>query len=137
MTLNSIGDLAQSHLLRRQNGDLKAKMATLIEELSTGRASDVSRHLSGSYSYLADIDRNLTLLDGYETATSEANTLTRSMQDALEGFQTVAGDLGAALISTAGSNLAQLAESVSARAGGDLQIMLDKLNTSVAGRFLF
>lgn len=137
MTLNSIGDLAQSHLLRRQNGDLKARMATLIEELSTGRAADISRHLSGSYSYLADIDRNLALLDGYETATSEAKVFTQSMQDALDGFQAVGSDLGAALISTAGSNLPQVAETVSARAGEDLNIMLAKLNTNVAGRFLF
>ena len=72
MTTTTIGDLAQSYLLRRQNTDLKSRLNTLVEELSSGRTADIARHLSGSYSYLADVERNLSLLDGYNSATSEA-----------------------------------------------------------------
>ncbi|WP_136636002.1 flagellin [Pseudooceanicola onchidii] len=137
MSINTIGDLAQSYLLRRQNGDLKAQMGTLIEELSSGRTSDVARHLSGSYSYLADVERNLSLLEGYDSATNEARLFTDTMQNALEGFQKVASDLGLDLITASQSNMAPIITAISDRAAGDLDVMLSKLNTNIGGRFLF
>ena len=137
MTFTTIGDLAQSYLLRRQNSDLKAQLGSLVEELASGRTSDVARHLSGSYSYLADVERNLSLLDGYSSATNEARLFTDTMQNALDGFQEVSSTLGLDLISAAQSNMPQVISSISTRAAGDFDIMLSKLNTSVGGRFLF
>ena len=137
MTLVTIGDLAQSYMLRRQNGDLKAQLGTLVEELSSGRTSDVARHLSGSYSYLADVERNLSLLQGYESATNEARLFTDTMQNALEGFQAVSSNLGLDLISASKSNMPQVVNTISIRAREDLGSMLAKLNASAGGRFLF
>ncbi|MGB2199802.1 MAG: flagellin [Pseudooceanicola atlanticus] len=137
MTLTTIGDLAQSYLLRRQNGNLKAEMSTLIEELSSGRTADVAKHLSGSYSYLADVERNLSLLDGYSSATNEARLFTQTMQDALEGFQTVSSDLGNTLMSSGRSNMPQIVSSASHRAGEDFAVMVSKINTNIGGRSLF
>lgn len=137
MTFTTIGDLAQSYLLRRQNSDLKAQMSTLVEELSSGRAVDIARHLSGSYSYLADVDRNLSLLEGYDSATSEAALFTQTMQDALDGFQTLAGDLGLALVSASQSHLHQAVTNTSARAVEDFGALIGRLNTTIGGRSLF
>lgn len=137
MTLNTVGDLAQSYLLRKQNGDLKSQLGTLVEELASGRTADVSQHLSGSYAYLADVERTLSLLEGYTTATSEAQLFTDTMQTALEGFQSISSSLGLDLITAAQSGLPDIGSSVSLRAKGDLDAMIGKLNTSDGGRFLF
>jgi flagellar hook-associated protein 3 FlgL len=137
MALTTIGDLAQSFLLRQRNTDLKAQLGTLVAELSSGRTADVARHLSGSYSYLADVERNLALLEGYSSATNEARLFTDTMQDALDGFQTVSSTLGLDLMSAAQSGMPQVIANLSARATGDLGVMLSQLNTSVGGRFLF
>lgn len=137
MSLTTIGDLAQSFVLRRQNTDLKSQMNSLVQELSSGRTSDLARHLSGSYSYLADVERSLSLLEGYNSATNEARLFTQTMQDALEGFQNVASDLGLALMSSAQSNLAQAVNTTSARARDDFGALVNRLNTNIGGRALF
>jgi flagellar hook-associated protein 3 FlgL len=136
MSITTIGDLAQSYLLRRQNTDLKAQIGTLVEELSSGRASDVARHLSGSYAYLADLERNLSLLDGYDSATNEARLFTDTMQNALEGFQNVSSQLGRDLISASQSNIPEVITTVSQRSVGDMGVLLGQLNSAVGGRFL-
>lgn len=137
MSITTIGDLAQSYLLRRQNTDLKSQIGTLVEELSSGRASDVARHLSGSYAYLADLERNLSLLDGYDSATNEARLFTDTMQNALEGFQNISSQLGRDLISASQSNIPEVVTTVSQRSAGDLGVLLGQLNSAVGGRFLF
>jgi flagellar hook-associated protein 3 FlgL len=137
MSLTTIGDLAQSYMMRSQNTDLKSQMNTLVQELSSGRTADLARHLSGSYSYLADVDRNLSLLEGYESATNEAKLFTQTMQDALDGFQTVVSDLGLALMSSAQSNLPEAVSTTSTRARDDFGVLIGRLNTTVAGRSLF
>ncbi len=137
MTRVSIGDMAQSFMLRHQNTRLKSHMNTLVQELASGRTADVTRHLSGSYSYLADIERNLTTLDGYATATGEAKVLTGAMQESLNVFQTLATDLGLAAMSSASSYLPEAVQSTSFRAVGDLGRMIAAINTNVAGRALF
>ena len=137
MSLVTIGDLAQSYLLRKQNTDLKVQMGQMVEELASGRTSDVARHLSGSYSYLADVERNLTLIDGYSSATNEARLLADTMQSAMGSFQTVSENLGLDLMTASQSNLGVVANNVSQRATSDMDVMLSKLNTSVGGRFMF
>lgn len=137
MPLVSVGDLAQSFMLRRQNADLKSQLGTLVDELASGRTADVSRHLSGSYSYLADVERNLRLLGGYDSATGEARLFTDAMQDTLDNFQTIVSDLGLSLMSSGRSNLAQAVDTASHRAKEDFEILVNTLNTDVAGRSLF
>lgn len=137
MTSITIGDLAQSFMLRQQNTDLKSRMNQLSQELASGRTADVARHLSGSYSYLADVERNLTLLDTYDAATGEAILFTSTMQDVLERFQGLATDLGSAALTAAGSFLDEAVVSASTRATEDLESMVNALNSTVAGRSIF
>lgn len=133
----TIGDLAQSFMLRQQNTDLKSRMNQFSQELASGRTADVARHLSGSYSYLADVERNLTLLDSYDAATGEAILFTQTMQDVLERFQTLSTDLGSAALTAAGSFLDEAVISASTRATEDLESMVNAVNSTVAGRALF
>ncbi|NIZ10834.1 flagellin [Pseudooceanicola sp. HF7] len=137
MSLISIGDLAQSFMLRQQNTDLKTRMGSLVEELASGKASDIGRHLSGSYSYLSDVDRNLTLLDAYEDATGEAILFTDGMQSVLGRFQDMISELGLASMSASSAGLAEVVNNVSDRAVQDLRVIVSALNTDVAGRTMF
>lgn len=137
MTITTIGDLAQSYIMRRQNSDLNNQLGSLLQELSSGRTADPATHLGGSYSYLADVERSLSLNDGYDTATAEVRVVTDTMQSALEAFQTVSADLGLDMISSAESNIGSVMTTMSERAAGDVGLLLSKMNTSVGGRFLF
>ncbi|MGI3170066.1 flagellin [Pseudooceanicola sp. C21-150M6] len=137
MSLTSIGDLAQSYLLRRHNTDLKSQLTTLAEELASGRAADTGKHLSGSYSYLADVERKLSLLDGYTSTSNEARILSSSMQDTLEGFQNVALELGNSLLSSSQAKMANVTVSASRRAAEDFASLISKINVSVGGRHIF
>lgn len=137
MSLTSIGDLAQSYMMRRQNTALKAQMNQLVQELSSGKTADIARHLSGSYAYLSDIDRNLTLNRAYEDATSEAALFSDGMQAALENFQTVSEGLGLAALSSGSANLAEAVHATTTRAVSDFGLLVTTLNSDQAGRALF
>ena len=56
MKLVSMGDLAQTFALRRQNSSLSAEIAKLTEELASGRTTTPATHLAGDYRYLSDIE---------------------------------------------------------------------------------
>ncbi|MBT9385812.1 flagellar biosynthesis protein FlgL [Pseudooceanicola sp. CBS1P-1] len=137
MTITSIGDLAQSFMLRQQSTDLKTRMNQLVQEFSSGRTADVSRHLSGSYAYLADVERSLSLLQGYDTAASEALTFTDAMQAALENFQTVATGLGLDALSAGNGRLPEAIRNISLSAGGEFSLLVNTMNSQVGGRALF
>lgn len=137
MTRLSIGDMAQGYMLRGHNFRIKEQMNTLVDEMASGRTADVSRHLTGSYSYLSDLERNLTILDGYGTATAEAQVLTATMQGALESFQSFAQNLGAAALTSASTEIPEAVNTVSQRARGDFARMVAALNTTSGGRALF
>lgn len=137
MTRVSIGDMAQGYLLRSHNHRMKEQMTALVEEMSSGRTADISRHLTGSYAYLSDVERKMTVLEGYATATAEAQALTSAMQDALGHFQTLGQNLGNAAVMAAATHVPDAAANVSARARGDFARMVAALNTESAGRSLF
>ena len=134
----SIGDLAQSFMLRRQGTLLKQQMNRLTGELSSGRAADLNRHLSGSFAFLADIENDLTVQASYRTAATEAQFTAAAMQSALDHVQTLTVDLAETAV-TAGTvsgdvaNLGLLAE----QGRNILGSIIGALNTQVAGRAVF
>ncbi|UYV37583.1 flagellin [Rhodobacteraceae bacterium D3-12] len=137
MPLYSIGDMASSFMLRRQNVSMNAELAKLTEEMASGQAADVSKHLNGNYSYLGDVERNLRLLEGFDTAAKEASSFTSAMQSALEKVQQTTTTLSSDLILAGNTNLPQGMEAASNNARGELSAILSALNTNVAGRALF
>jgi len=137
MTRVSIGDMAQSYLLRSHNLRMKEQMTALVEEMSSGRTADISRHLTGSYAYLSDVERKMTVLEGYAAATAEAQVLSSAMQEALGHVQTLGQDLGNAAVTASATHVPEAVASVSGRARGDFARMVAALNTESAGRSLF
>jgi len=137
MSLHSIGDLAQSFVLQRQNTELKSQMARLSAELSSGRTENVTDHLAGNFGHLADIEHDLVLLDARRGTATEARTFTAAMQTALERVQDLAGGLGESAVLTAAAP-GDISLDVTARhARGNLESIVSALNTDVVGRSLF
>lgn len=137
MTMLTIGDMAQTFMLQRQNVQLKQQMNQLTQELASGRTADVADHLSGSYSYLSDIEHGLTVLNGFDTATSEATLFTDIMQRTLGNVQDTVSDLAVSLIATSNTNLIAVFDTVSADARSQMASLVTSMNTNVAGRSLF
>jgi flagellar hook-associated protein 3 FlgL len=104
MGLTALGDRAALFAAQRHNVQLRERLADLTQEMSTGRPSDMVRHLAGDTTPLADLDRRLSQADSYGRAASEAGTRLGAMQLALAEAQGARGDLAGVLITaTAGS----------------------------------
>ncbi|MFT7592729.1 MAG: flagellar hook-associated protein 3 FlgL [Paracoccaceae bacterium] len=137
MNLTSIGDLAQNLLLRNRSAEIKSTIATLTQELSTGQTANVSTHLGGDYTYLSEIDRNLSRLSGFAVAASEAAVLAGASQLALEQVHDVASKLGLDLLTSLPSTLQPARSQATEQAKSGLKTVINALNGSAAGRSLF
>ncbi len=101
MNITSVGDLAQSLMLRRQNADLKADVTRLSTEVTTGQTANIGQHLAGDVSALTGIDSALARLGSYTRAAHEAGFFTGAMQTALSSVQDMATSLAPTFLSTA------------------------------------
>ncbi len=137
MNITSIGDLANSLFLRTRTSEIKNSIATLTQELSTGRTSDVSARLGGDYAYLADIERSLTRLNGYAVASSEAAVQAGTAQLGLERMHEVTASLGTDLLTINPTNLDLVRAHTGEQARSGLETVIAALNGSAGGRSLF
>jgi len=137
MALSSIGDLATGFVLRQQSTLLKQSMARLTQELSSGLATDVTRHLAGDFSSLADVRHRLALLDSHAGAAEQGRVDTGVMQTALSRIGDDAQRLGETALTFAMSPGSNLVAGTAGEARNVLGDMLSALNVSVAGRALF
>ena len=137
MSMISLGDLAQSFMLRRQNTDLKSDLQRLTAEMTTGQASDIGRHIGGDYAPLAGIDASLGQLQGYKAATSEAGLLSGAMQTVLGTVEGMASSLGPLLLAASSAGTATQVNAVGADARQKLGTAVALYNTDVGGRALF
>jgi flagellar hook-associated protein 3 FlgL len=134
MAAVSLGDLAQSFMLRQHNSSLKQELNRLTTELATGQVADVRDVLAGNYSYLTDIERKTELLSGFAVATSEATHFATAMQAALGRFSDLSQTLSSSLLAarTSENNVNTAVE-----ARSTLDTLIGNLNTDAAGRHLF
>lgn len=134
MTAVSLGDLAQSFMLRQRNSALKQDMTRLTTELATGQVADVRDVLAGNYSYLSDIERKTEVLSGFAVATGEATHFASAMQSTLGRFSDIGQTLSNSLL-TLGTNASGVNGAAEARSA--LDSMIGTLNTDIAGRYMF
>ncbi len=116
---------------------LSQNLSQLTEELASGRVADVNEHLGGDISHLLDINRDLTRLDGFDTAIVEAGGIADAMQASLSLVQSTGEDLAAALIKISTGNLNASGTAVTEQAYLGLDTVISALNTTVAGRSLY
>jgi flagellar hook-associated protein 3 FlgL len=137
MSVTSIGDMAQSLILRTRGAALKSSMITLSNELSTGQTSDVAARLGGDYAYLTDIDRNLSRLGGYAVVANEASVFAGAAQLGLERMQEVAARLGTDFLTINPAYLEVVRLNIGQQARNGLDSIIGALNGSAGGRSLF
>ena len=137
MSLTSIGDMSFSLMQRTRSATLKSTMITLTEELTSGKTSDIRGRLANDYSYLTDIDHNLSRLGSYAVSATEAGLFSSASQLNLGRMQEVISSVGQGLlaINPTSIEVARLQTSNEARLG--LDTILSSLNGSVGGRSLF
>jgi flagellar hook-associated protein 3 FlgL len=137
MALISLGDLAQSFVLRRQNADLKADISRMSQEMTTGQVADPGKHLSGDVSALTGIDSALARLGAYARATSDNAFFTGAMQTALSAVQDVTTDLVPSLLAVTTTGNSESMTKVSREALRAFETAVGLYNTRLGDRALF
>ncbi len=137
MGLTSLGDMAQSFLLRRQTVAVKSDLQRLSLELTTGRVADTAAHVSGDLVPISGIDASLARLNGYRAVTAEAGLFANAMQTALGVIDDVSSDLSRGLLAASGSASQALVTAAGSEARTRLETAMQALNTRVGDRSLF
>lgn len=136
MSTFSVGDLAQSFLIRHHSARLQSTVIKNSNELANSRVSDVNRNLNGDHSLLIAASRAREMTIGYQSAAKEASNKTDALQRIIsslnESSQKLMGQLLATPLSTESSKLDILSD----EANIHLEDSLNLLNTSVGGRSL-
>lgn len=134
MAMLSIGDMAQFYSSRRANTRMTTELKSLGTELTTGIKSDLRAAVAGDSGPLSSLERSLTRLQGFKTATSEARLYSQTTQDVLGR---VAGQLQAMVPVLApiysGTNLSAI-DAASSRVAAAFDASVATLNTAVGGR---
>ncbi|CUH79690.1 flagellin [Tropicibacter naphthalenivorans] len=135
--MESVGDMARALVLRTNQAQLRSEMDQLAVEVATGLVKDPAQHLKGDLTGLMAIDRTLSKLDTYRVNTTEATFLTGSMQTALDEIQSRTELLSQSLISAELTPNSSLLSTMAQDAENAFAQVLNGLNRSVAGRFMF
>ena len=137
MTITSFGDMAHSVFLRSRTAELKENLATLTQELSTGKAADLNTRLGGDFTYLSDIERSLSRLEAYEIATTESSLFASSAQGYIAKINDNASNLSNDILATTGTTSENNTNLLSGQSRLYLEESIRSLNGQVAGRSLF
>lgn len=137
MSLIGFGDLAQSHQMRHQMTQTKVNLSRLSQELTTGRAADTPRHLSGDMGPLLAIDASLARLTGFGAVTRELALFSQALQIGLAAISDTATETATGLISASGSAAATHVGAAASAAHTALISTLSTLNTRFGDRSLF
>lgn len=137
MPITSLGDLAQSIILRRSGAEAKAQIQRLSTELTTGLAHDRAAHLSGNLSPLAGIEASLARLQGFRNVTSDMGLTAGVMQTVLSTVEDSAGELSGRLLAAASSFSPDQVSAVAQEAVSRLDTVMNALNTRYGDRTVF
>jgi flagellar hook-associated protein 3 FlgL len=135
--MDTVGDLARTLVLRTHQTRLNQEMDRLGVEIASCFVRDPASHLGGDITGLLAIDRTLAQLETYRVNTTEASFLTGTMQNALEEIQIRAENVSQVLLSVELTPNDEMLNTMSSEAESALNQMLNGLNRSVGGRFLF
>ena len=137
MLSTNVGDLAQSHQLRRDTARIRGDLNRLTNELSSGVTSDISRTLKGNFGPLAGIERGLARSDSFEAIIGEQSLIIATYQNTFSNMRTLGNDIRDALLSFPDSANAVLIKNAGSDALTRLDAALNSLNTQVGGISLF
>ncbi len=137
MTIVSLGDLAQSIQLRRDNGRISAELNRLAQELSSGQVKNLPVRLGGDFGSLTSIERDISRVSSFQVVVSEAGLEAAARQGALESIRSLGAESAQALILVNPDSDSTLVNNALRSADGRFESVLGLLNTQVADRSLF
>jgi flagellar hook-associated protein 3 FlgL len=137
MSFSSIGDMANSFLMRGHNTRIKSELMRLSDTLASGKHSDMSTQLRGEFTDLAAIERSIRTLKAHRTTARETSTLLETAQISLGTIQDLASNAAPALISASNSYHAALLQSSSSDAEQKFNSIVSALNVQIADRAVF
>jgi len=103
MAQDSLGDMAQTFSLRKQNLALKTFVQRMSSEMTSGQVSDPAAAVRGDFRPLIAIDASLKRIEGFRAATTEASGFTAAMQSALASVQEMTSQVIPALLTASNS----------------------------------
>lgn len=136
MSILSIGDLAQSFMLRRHTGDLKTDLQTLAQEMTTGRTADLAAQVGGDFKPLASLTASLARLQAFGSATAEAVLFCDGTQAALGVVDSIASDLAPDILQVASGGQRDTLDVIAADAHQKFRTAVATLNTRIGDRTL-
>lgn len=137
MSILSIGDLAQSFMLRQLTGQIKTELLTLTQEMTTGRVADIAAKTSGDLAPLGALVTTLSQLKAFGAATAEAGLFTDAMQSALDVIDSKAADFAPTLLQITTSSQPATVMTIGQDADQRFRSAVSTLNTRVGDRSLF
>jgi flagellar hook-associated protein 3 FlgL len=137
MIYKSYGDLTTHSFLRNRNAELKLDLATLSQEVSTGKKSNLTEELGGDFSFLADIENNLNRINSQMVATGETKLFALSIQDNLSRVQDNTQKMRDDIFSVSATMTGTDAIRFSSEADRQLDSAISSFNGWAGGRSLF
>lgn len=135
--VQSIGDLAISFSNRSANVRIRTEMNTLVQELTTGRKSDIRSALSGELGPIAMIERSLSNATAYQTVINETELFLTTVQNSLSLVSEQLETLASAAFDMGNTSNPSLIANFGKQSRNQFESLVNTLNTSVAGRSLF
>lgn len=133
----TLGDLAQSTMLKLNQARLKNEVMRLGEELSTGERSSLHPSLNGDLAPLAALEASRASLEPWQGAATEAATAAEATQSALATLAELAKGMAETALSVADIGTQEDIDRFADEAREEFVQMVSTLNTSAAGRSLF
>jgi len=133
----TLGDMAQSFALRRQNASLQAEVQRLSTETVTGLAADTGRAVAGDFTALSSITRSLSQLEAYRHSGTMAATLATGTQNALTVLGKAVEGLGARLVDPVQAGNAGTLAALTQGADQAFRSVVATLDTRLGGQSLF
>jgi len=130
-------DLSRLYASSGQNARLKADLARLTAELSSGQVADPAQRLGAALPRLADVDRQLTLNDGFSRTTVQVTQSLQMMQTALGAVEGARAALAANALLVSGAAGSMRVTTVADTARQGFATTVAALNTRVGNQALF
>lgn len=137
MSTVSIGDLAQSFMLRRQTGQVKSDLARLTEQVASGRIADPAARSGGDHAPVAAVERSLALLESRRSHDAEAGQMLAQMQRALSHAQDESVAVADAVFAAASSGQGAQLGLGAAQGRSAIDGVVATLNASIGARTMF
>jgi flagellar hook-associated protein 3 FlgL len=137
MTAISLGDLAQTLLLRQSITATRSAIDAATADLSTGQTSDPGRHLGGHTARLSAIQSTLNRIDAQEAGLATARIRAEAMQTALGQIDSVTARVADTLLSASQSVLMPGLLAVGRQSLAALESTVASLNQRSMGQSIF